>query len=184
MAENIAEKIFKKYRGMYFHLMREGNGDYEQYRSFCISKEQERVWLMEMQAEFQESYTHAQCSPQFLDSLSKYMDVILELRDESVVWELCRYLREDVPNWDVGTILESTAILFRARMILDRPGTLTLPWIRTVLRADSEVQRRFRRSIVDILIEAEKNAKDNAERERCRKTIRTLEKKGILQIFW
>ncbi len=183
MEENTAEKIFKEYRGMYFHLMREGNGDYERYQSFHISKEQERIWLREMQAEFQEAYTHAQSGEQFLDALSKYMDVTEELADQPAIWELCRYLRENVPNWDVGTILDSTAILFQTRMILDRPGTLTLPWIRTVLRADSEVQRRFRRSIMDILLEAEKNAKDDPERERCRKTIHTLKEKGVLQVY-
>ena len=45
----LAKEIFMKYAGSYFHMEREG--EYGYYKSFGISKEQERLWSNEYQKE-------------------------------------------------------------------------------------------------------------------------------------
>lgn len=153
---------------MYFFMMREGNGDYELYTSYNISKQQERCWLTEMQDEFMESFTHAQCRTQLLDSLSKYIDVTKELHDRSAVWSLCDYIEQHAKNWDMSTTLDSTAILFRAKGIMN---------------CDKAAFQDFCSKIDSILNEAIKTAKNVSEYDTCQKTIQTLRERGIIQIY-
>ena len=168
MDENIARDIFRKYRGMYFFMMREGNGDYELYKSYNISRQQEISWLTEMQSEFMESFSHTQCSRQLLDALSKYIDVTKELHDQSSIWNLCDYIEQNALNWDISTTLMSVAILFRAKGIIDY---------------DKVAFQNLCSKIDGILIKAMRTAKDASECDKCQKTIQTLREKGIIQIY-
>lgn len=153
---------------MYFFMMREGNGDYELYKSYNISKQQERCWLTEMQGEFMEAFTHAQCRTQLLNALSKYIDVTKELHDQSAVWYLCDYIEQNALNWDISTTLASTAHLFRAKGIIDY---------------DKDAFQVFCSKIDSILNEAKRAAKNGPECDKCQKTIQTLREKGIIQIY-
>ena len=47
MDQNEAKNLFLYYNGSYFHMVREGNGNYEKYKAFNISKNQEKEWLEE-----------------------------------------------------------------------------------------------------------------------------------------
>ena len=47
MDQNEAKKLFLYYKGSHFHMFREGNGNYEKYEAFNVSKNQEKEWLKE-----------------------------------------------------------------------------------------------------------------------------------------
>ena len=47
MDQNEAKNLFLYYNGSRFHMLREGNGDYQKYKAFNVSKNQEKEWLKE-----------------------------------------------------------------------------------------------------------------------------------------
>ena len=47
MDQNEAKNLFLYYNGSHFHMLREGNGDYQKYKAFNVSKNQEKEWLKE-----------------------------------------------------------------------------------------------------------------------------------------
>ena len=80
MDQNEAKNLFLYYNGSYFHMVREGNGNYEKYKAFNISKNQEKEWLEEkilkllkLEMNFSE-----------WDTFSSILDLSTELRDEVI----------------------------------------------------------------------------------------------------
>jgi hypothetical protein len=77
--ENIllAKEIFMKYGGSHFHMEREG--EYQYYKSFCITKEQEGLWIKEYLQEMLNSIENEDIvSPSFSRlsiSISEYNDI-------------------------------------------------------------------------------------------------------------
>jgi len=64
------------YGGSHFFMDREG--DYERYKSFCVSKEQERDWFSELQADL---LAKLDADPADTESLSVYCRTVIQNKD-------------------------------------------------------------------------------------------------------
>ena len=164
MENETAKSIFKKYRGMYFFMMREGNGDYELYQSYHIPKQQETVWLREMQAEFKESLALAQSDAEFLSAFFHYIDVTIELHDQPAVWDLCHYIEQNISTRSIDAMLNCTAALLRTRT--------------TVLPPIHDIQQRFQSNLLHILAQVERRTQMDPDTEqKYKNSIMSLQKR-------
>ena len=80
MDQNEAKNLFLYYNGSYFHMVREGNGNYEKYKAFNISKNQEKEWLEEKILKLLKLETDFSG----WDTFSSILDLSTELRDEVI----------------------------------------------------------------------------------------------------
>lgn len=79
--ENIetARVIFLKYGGSHFHMAREG--EYEHYKNFNISKEQEKLWIKEYHIETIIEISDESIASKFTFKLSKLSNSIISFKD-------------------------------------------------------------------------------------------------------
>ena len=80
MDQNEAKNLFLYYNGSRFHMLREGNGDYQKYKAFNVSKNQEREWLKERILEL----LKLEMNFSEWDTFSSILDLSTELRDEVI----------------------------------------------------------------------------------------------------
>ena len=80
MDQNEAKKLFLYYKGSHFHMLREGNGDYQKYKAFNVSKNQEKEWLKERILEL----LKLEMNFSEWDTFSSILDLSTELRDEVI----------------------------------------------------------------------------------------------------
>ena len=80
MDQNEAKNLFLYYNGSRFHMLREGNGDYEKYKAFNVSKNREKEWLKERILELLKLETNFS----EWDTFSSILDLSTELRDEAI----------------------------------------------------------------------------------------------------
>ena len=95
MDQNEAKKLFLYYKGSHFHMSREGNGNYEKYEAFNVSKNQEKEWLKErilellkLETDFSEWYTFSD-----MLALSNELkdEVIFSMIFEKILFEIDEY---------------------------------------------------------------------------------------------
>lgn len=79
MDQNEAKNLFY-YNGSRFHMLREGNGDYQKYKAFNVSKNQEKEWLKERILEL----LKLEMNFSEWDTFSSILDLSTELRDEVI----------------------------------------------------------------------------------------------------
>ena len=75
-----AKNLFLYYNGSRFHMLREGNGDYQKYKAFNVSKNQEKEWLKERILEL----LKLEMNFSEWDTFSSILDLSTELRDEVI----------------------------------------------------------------------------------------------------
>ena len=80
MDQNEAKNLFLYYNGSRFHMLREGNGDYQKYKAFNVSKNQEKEWLKERILEL----LKLEMNFSEWDTFSSILDLSTELRDEVI----------------------------------------------------------------------------------------------------
>ncbi len=80
MDQNEAKNLFLYYNGSHFHMLREGNGDYQKYKAFNVSKNQEKEWLKERILEL----LKLEMNFSEWDTFSSILDLSTELRDEVI----------------------------------------------------------------------------------------------------
>ena len=80
MEQNEAKNLFLYYNGSRFHMLREGNGDYQKYKAFNVSKNQEKEWLKERILEL----LKLEMNFSEWDTFSSILDLSTELRDEVI----------------------------------------------------------------------------------------------------
>ena len=80
MDQNEAKNLFLYYNGSCFHMLREGNGDYQKYKAFNVSKNQEKEWLKERILEL----LKLEMNFSEWDTFSSILDLSTELRDEVI----------------------------------------------------------------------------------------------------
>ena len=80
MDQNEAKNLFLYYNGSRFHMLREGNGDYQKYKAFNVSKYQEKEWLKETLLEL----LKLEMNFSEWDTFSSILDLSTELRDEVI----------------------------------------------------------------------------------------------------
>ena len=80
MDQNEAKNLFLYYNGSRFHMLREGNGDYQKYKAFNVSKNQEKEWLKERILEL----LILDMNFSEWDTFSSILDLSTELRDEVI----------------------------------------------------------------------------------------------------
>ena len=80
MDQNEAKNLFLYYNGSRFHMLREGNGDYQKYKAFNVSKNQEKEWLKEGILEL----LKLEMNFSEWDTFSSILDLSTELRDEVI----------------------------------------------------------------------------------------------------
>lgn len=98
-----AEKIFKSYKGSYFHMMRDG--ELHKYEKFNVSKKTETVWLKELQSEALsalQTTTNKKLTAQYF---SEYMDAVVHLKDQDGIFNMMNYLKETYLDLDSNTVL-------------------------------------------------------------------------------
>ena len=108
MDQNEAKNLFLYYNGSRFHMLREGNGDYQKYKAFNVSKNQEKEWLKERILEL----LKLEMNFSEWDTFSSILDLSTELRDEVIFSMIFEKILFEIDGYEFRfqTILITTII--------------------------------------------------------------------------
>jgi len=99
----LAKEIFWRYNGLFFHMDREG--EYEKYKAFNISKNQERAWREERRDELFEKLS-IEKNKRVLSSLFRGIaDIVKVLEDKVGLQKMLLFLNENNEQFDTFVVL-------------------------------------------------------------------------------
>jgi len=99
----LAKEIFWRYNGLFFHMDREG--EYEKYKSFDISKNQERAWREERRDELFEKLSIEKNKSVLSSLFFRLEDITKDLGDQTGIEKMFLFAWNNCEQFDTFTTL-------------------------------------------------------------------------------